>query len=209
MLLVLIYGILYGLVLSMLIGPVFFALIRTSIDKGFRSGAFLALGIALSDALAAFAVYSSIAQFSSHPIFQTYLGFVGGFLMLGFGLAPFVKNVTQKKFLPAHPISPRTRGLRFVLEGILLNLLNPFVYIFWIGVVSQITVATSYTSRQHLMFFIGTIGTVLATDLVKAYVAQKITKYLTAQVIGKIDKIAGIALTGYGFRLLFFALYGY
>ncbi|RYD92961.1 MAG: LysE family translocator, partial [Sphingobacteriales bacterium] len=42
-------GIGFGLVLTFLTGPVFFALIKTSIDKGFHAGVALALGVVCSD----------------------------------------------------------------------------------------------------------------------------------------------------------------
>jgi len=42
-------GIGFGLVLSVLTGPVFFALIKTSIEKGFHAGVAMALGVVTSD----------------------------------------------------------------------------------------------------------------------------------------------------------------
>src|ERR1700686_381443 len=42
-------GIGFGLVLTFLTGPVFFALIKTSIEKGFQAGVALALGVVSSD----------------------------------------------------------------------------------------------------------------------------------------------------------------
>jgi threonine/homoserine/homoserine lactone efflux protein len=42
-------GIELGLLLSMMIGPVFFALITTSMDQGFKQAAILAFGVLLSD----------------------------------------------------------------------------------------------------------------------------------------------------------------
>ena len=42
-------GVLYGITLALLIGPVFFALLRVSIERGFTSGAWMALGIAVSE----------------------------------------------------------------------------------------------------------------------------------------------------------------
>lgn len=42
-------GIGVGIILSFLTGPVFFALIKTSIEKGFFSGAALATGVLLAD----------------------------------------------------------------------------------------------------------------------------------------------------------------
>ena len=40
-----------GIVLSFLIGPVFFTIIQTSIERGFRNGVFVAMGVSLSDIL--------------------------------------------------------------------------------------------------------------------------------------------------------------
>jgi threonine/homoserine/homoserine lactone efflux protein len=215
MLLTFLKGIGYGLVLAMLIGPVFFALIRTSIDKGFRSGAYLAAGIALSDSLVLFLMYFGVSQFASHPTFQTGLGLVGGGMMIAFGLMPFIKSRLQKRFTNAEiaeteHIINTPPGIRFVLEGLLLNMLNPFVYIFWIGTVGTLSVIIhqDYTDYDAFIFFLGTILTVFATDLSKVYVANQITNYLTAQVLSRIDKFAGIGLGAFGVRLLYFAVYG-
>jgi len=42
-------GIILGLTLAVLIGPVFFALLQTSIHKGFGAGVLVAIGISASD----------------------------------------------------------------------------------------------------------------------------------------------------------------
>ena len=42
-------GLEMGLLLSMMIGPVFFALVNTSLDHGFKQSAILAFGVFLSD----------------------------------------------------------------------------------------------------------------------------------------------------------------
>lgn len=207
MMMVLLQGIGYGLVLAMLIGPVFFALIRTSIAKGFASGAYLALGIAVSDSFAASVVYLSISQFQENTVFKNYLGLVGGLLMIAFGLSYFLMPVSKRKFSPQRGIRP-TQGIRHIIEGIFLNLLNPFVYIFWLGIVSYTTVSQGYDFRETLIFFAGTICTVFLTDLLKAFIADKITNYLTAHIISLIGRVAGIALIGFGLRLLYFAAYG-
>ena len=56
-------GILFGIMISFMLGPAFFILIETSIKKGFKSALFLDLGILLSDAiylLAAFFIAEKI-----------------------------------------------------------------------------------------------------------------------------------------------------
>ena len=70
-------GVGLGLALSILLGPVFFALIHTSISKGFREGFIMAIGIVVSDA-----TYLTIAFFLANLVDQ-----------------PFVKNTSV---MPAH-----------------------------------------------------------------------------------------------------------
>jgi threonine/homoserine/homoserine lactone efflux protein len=205
-------GVLSGLFLAMLIGPVFFALIRTSIEKGFRSGAYLAVGIALSDSFVLFLVYFGISQFANHPTFQMGLGLVGGILMIIFGITPFIKSRLQKKFntQETEHILETPPGTRFLIEGAVLNLLNPFVYMFWLAMVGGLSkfIHVGYTDNEAFIFLFGTISTVLATDLTKVYFANRITNYLNAQAIAKIDKVAGIGIGAFGVRLLYFAMYG-
>ena len=43
-------GITFGLALALMVGPVFFALIQTSLHEGFRAGSFFATGVFISDA---------------------------------------------------------------------------------------------------------------------------------------------------------------
>ncbi len=191
----------------MLIGPVFFALIRTSMEKGFGSAVYLASGIALSDALAAITVYYSTAQVAQNDQFQTWIGGIGGTMMLIFGLMPFIRPVNRKKFLP-HRSFEGVKGARFLLEGILLNLLNPFVYIFWFNLINYLHINADHSPREYAIFITSTILTVFNADLIKAYIAHRITRYLNAQTLATIDKIAGLGLAAFGIRLLVFAIWG-
>jgi len=43
------YGFLTGMVMSMMLGTVFFALVQNSIDNGFRTGVFISMGVITSD----------------------------------------------------------------------------------------------------------------------------------------------------------------
>ncbi len=199
-------GVIYGLFLAILIGPVFFALIRTSIDNGFKSGIFLALGIAISDTFAASVVYLGIKDFTENTSFQSAMGIVGGIIMLIFGLIPFLKKrkidygIDEKKKSKYYFL--------YTLEGIILNSINPFVYIFWVGIWGKVLLQYKYIGIEVWIFMLGLITTVLMTDILKSYLANKITKYITAQLLSWIDKGTGIALIIFGIRLLLFAYFG-
>ena len=43
-------GIGFGLLLAIMLGPVFFTILQTSLHEGFKAGLFLAFGVLLSDA---------------------------------------------------------------------------------------------------------------------------------------------------------------
>ena len=44
-------GVVFGILISFMLGPAFFILIETSIKKGFKAAIFLDIGILLSDAI--------------------------------------------------------------------------------------------------------------------------------------------------------------
>ena len=54
-------------------------------------------------------------------------------MMLVFGLFPFFKKVKQRA---ESKINKKAQGYKLAIEGFLLNVLNPSVYLFWIGAVT-------------------------------------------------------------------------
>jgi len=202
----------YGLVLAITIGPVFFALIRISINRGFKSGAFLASGIALSDAFIALVVYSGISQFVNSPSFQSGAGLIGGIAMLVFGAKHFMQPIEHEEGTPAF-VSDKNQNNTYAKlfgQGVLLNMLNPFVYLFWLGLISNLStiIGVQATQLQVVFFLIGIIVTVFSTDLLKAYVANQLSNILTDKVIALTDRIGGVILIIFGCYLLLYAFFG-
>lgn len=196
-------GVLYGMTLALLIGPVFFALLRVSIERGFTSGAWMALGIAVSESFVIALVAIGVAQLAETKEFQFYLGIVGGSMMLVFGLFPFFKKVKKRT---ESKINKKAHGYKLAIEGLLLNILNPSVYLFWIGAVAF---NSHLKDNEMVSFFGGAITTVFVTDLLKAYLANYIRGYLTEKILDKVNKIAGAALICFAFWLFYSAIYGF
>jgi threonine/homoserine/homoserine lactone efflux protein len=209
MLEILLKGIGSGLVLAMTIGPVFFALLRTSISRGFKSGAFLAGGIATSDALIALGFYFGISQIIdvNSPSFQFWAGFLGGIALLGLGLKHLMQPTHQDKDKEAPDfVKKATSYMRLFWQGVLLNMLNPFVYLFWLGLSSFI--GANFTQTEGFVFLLAIILTVLSTDILKAYVANLLSNILTDRLIVLIDRISGLLLMIFGVYLLLYAFWG-
>ena len=79
-------GVISGIVLALLVGPVFFTIIQTSIERGFKSGVWVAFGVALSDTIYITLSYQGLSQLFHEKQFQIYLGYVGGSILLCFGI---------------------------------------------------------------------------------------------------------------------------
>ena len=64
---IVINGVQFGIVLAFLVGPVFFTIIQTSVEKGFFNGALVAIGVSISDILYVTICYFGLFQFLSDP----------------------------------------------------------------------------------------------------------------------------------------------
>ncbi len=203
----LIEGLILGVTLAFLIGPSFISLVQTSIHRGFSAGLQFAIGITLSDFLLIALGYIGALQILYNERNQTAVGIIGGLLLMGFGLVTF----TRKYVLPA-PVSIEVRVsgrgvLKYILKGFFLNIFNPFLLIFWIGVMSVVSSNYGIPSKEIQVFFAGTLGAVFLTDIVKVSVAHRIKRYLNARVLTVINRIVGIGLILFGIGLIVRVIY--
>jgi threonine/homoserine/homoserine lactone efflux protein len=194
-------GIKVGLVLTFLIGPVFFTILQTSIERGFWNGVSVALGVSFSDTLSVIICYLGASQILYNDDLQIYLAYGGGALIIGFGLY----NVLIKSRRNADQVSIEVTGKkhRYFIKGFLLNTLTPMVLLFWIGTLSFATLELGYTQRNEFIIFFGCVlVTVLCTDIAKAYLAGKLRTLITPRLIKIINVALGIALIIFGIRLI-------
>jgi threonine/homoserine/homoserine lactone efflux protein len=197
-------GLLFGLLLALLVGPVFFALIQTSIEKDFAAGASMAVGIALSDALYVIIASAGVAALAENKEFQVWLGLIGGTIMFLFGLVNLLKKVAARQ----ENSSTMERGglARQFVKGFVLNGINPFVLLFWIGIASMVNLNYNYSFPQELAFFAAIVVTVFLLDLVKSFVAHKLRTILSVRLMVWMNRVVGIVLILFSFRLFYFAL---
>lgn len=118
--------------------------------------------------------------------------------MIGFGLFNFFRKVKVKEV----DDNKKTVHAKFMLQGFVLNIINPAVLLFWLGIVSVMSVKENYTRSHELMFFGSLLATVFLTDLLKSYVANRIKKMLKPNVMLWINRIIGLALVGFGINMI-------
>ena len=199
-------GIKVGLILSFMIGPIFFALVQTSVEEGFRAGAMVALGIWVSDTSFVLAVYygvSYLAEIVKAPSFSLILGIAGSILLACFGLATLL---TIPKGLLSNTLPEYKRSssyLSLFIKGFLINTINPFTVFFWTSLMGTVVVKDGFDGQQASWFFGAVLGTIVTTDLLKVILAKKIRYSLRPVHLLWLRRISGGALIVFGVVLLF------
>jgi len=194
-------GIVWGLVLSMMLGPVFFGLIHTSIHKGFKKALLYASGVACSDAFFIAITYFGVAGFMEEPDFQKFMTIVGGVIMIAFGIYYLLKKAPDSIQLENQKKQPSKSNMW--IKGFILNGINPSVFLFWIGMVGYVTTTYENSQSHVFVFFLFSILTVFSADTLKAFIAHKIKIYFTVKVLNKMNKVLGAMILLAGVSLLY------
>jgi len=199
-------GVKVGLILALLIGPIFFAVVQAGVEEGFRAGAAVGSGIWVSDFMFIMTVYwglSYISKVVTSPEFPLYLGIGGSITLTLFGLGSLLTN-PKGGHLPAWSKSSlRTSSYPSLwLKGFLINTLNPFTFFFWVGVATTVVVDGELEYTEARYFFGGILGTIISTDLLKALMAKRIRKWLRPKHLLWLRRVSGIALIIFALVLL-------
>jgi threonine/homoserine/homoserine lactone efflux protein len=198
-------GVLSGLVLAFLIGPVFFTIIQTSIERGFWSGFFVATGVSLSDAFYISLCYLGVYQFFDQSNFKEYLAYFGGIVLLGMGLYYLI--IKSRKLAKYDPQKVQSKSpYKLIVKGFIINGLSPMVLLFWLATVGAATTKFGYvTPGKAIPYFAAIVITVFFTDLIKAKLADKLRRVLTPRFIRTMNLVLGLVLVIFGGKLIFLA----
>lgn len=205
---VIISGFVLGLTLAVLIGPAFFTLLQTSVNHGFRIGMYLAVGIFLSDLTLVSLSFLGASQVISGEKYRIVFGIIGGLILIAYGTYTFlkkVKNYSYKEDNSEIEIINKIHApqpIIYMIKGYFLNLINPFLLIFWVGVMSFVTAEYDGKTIDVLIFFSIALVTVLATDFLKCFIANQLKKFLSIKILTIINHALGILLIGFGLYLI-------
>jgi len=193
-------GIGLGIVLSFATGPVFFALLKTSIEKGFHAGISLAGGVLLSDVIyVSLALYgSSFIQFENE--YRYVIGLTGAAVMMGIGFFYLLKKVK----INYDNITSTKRNTGYFFKGFLMCIFNPSLLIYWITVTSSIISVTGEIQAQRVFPFFGSILiTQFSMDSVKAYYANKLRYKIKERTIILLNRVAGSLIMIFALKLIY------
>ncbi|MEJ2161746.1 MAG: LysE family transporter [Robiginitalea sp.] len=189
-----------GLLLSFMVGPVFFVLLETSATKGFRAGFALDMGVIVADIFFLVIAYFSSFQLLENLSNQPGLYVFGGVILLVYGLTIFFRSDFKGK-------EPRivARGsdyLGLFVKGFLLNFINIGVLVFWLGVIIIVGPSLDNQPNRIITFFATMLGAYLITDIFKILLAKQLRRYLTRDRVLLVKKLLGVILVICGVVLI-------
>jgi threonine/homoserine/homoserine lactone efflux protein len=194
-------GIVAGLLIAVMIGPVFFALLQTSIKKGLVAGILFAVGIVLSDSLYFLLAFFGLSQLGGSFDIKKVMGIGGGIFLLGFGLMLlFKKKPPKEKGLKD---TDRYSLWKSFAQGFLINMLNPSALLYWASVVTFVNHDYEGDERMIFSFFLACMSVVFGTDALKAFLAFRLRDWVTEKFMLWLNRISGTVLAGAGGKLLF------
>lgn len=197
----LVEGISMGLVLSALVGPVFFTLITNSMEHGFRYAAVLAFGIFCSDAIYVLLTYFGISLLTQTETFQLLLGYFGGGILVGFGINSLIMKSISRPNSGGILLGVSSKKSAFV-KGFSINGVNPFVLLFWLSIAGLVTPKHNWEKEDVLFYYLGILLTVLSIDLVKAFIARQVSGLMTPRLMGILNKLVGLIMIFFGMKMI-------
>jgi threonine/homoserine/homoserine lactone efflux protein len=205
-------GLLLGLILSLSIGPIIFAIVKQSLTNGKASGYAFVAGVSSSDMLVLFIcnVFTSLFNLVLNHKSTIALAGAGFLLLMGLYTLLFKKlklenmgiNGGNKKISIKNLISS-------YFSGFLMNTLNPSVFLFWFAWTAAINNSAGDTPNpiQYKFVVFGTcLGFVLLSDLIKVFLAGKLRSRLTEKNLVWINRISGMIILVFSAVLLYSAI---
>lgn len=192
-------GILLGLLLTVLIGPVFFVLIETSLRRGVKQALFIDLGVFFSDVLFIVLAYIFTNEVEDMKSEQGFMQIVGGAMFAIFGLAALFKKHKVPSDKREHiKIKAGNNLFIDIFKGFVLNALNPSVIFFWLAMVS-VAQEDFGADRSHVVvFFVSLLITFFGFDVLKIVGASYLKRFITPRLLLHLNKAIGVGLFIFG-----------
>lgn len=199
-----------GFLLSVMVGPVFFILLETSITKGIRAALALDIGVFISDILYILFALSFVDQISSINSGENKLifGFIGGSIFIIYGTFYFFKKSKMVDLtLEAENTSKEVAAapkdyLLLGLKGFILNIANPAVIFYWLSILSlaaqSVPDNTKNPNTWILLFISILLGTYFSIDVLKVFTAKRLRTLVNQNLLNALNILIGLIffLTG-------------
>ena len=204
-------GLLLGLILSISLGPVIFAILKQSITNGRRAGYIFVAGVSTSDIglLLIANIFTSIFLLVlDHKAFIAMAG-AGFLLLLGLYTLFFKKIKIEYDEKGEDKVFRKRDYLGIYISGFLMNTLNPSVFIFWFAWTAAIGASAAETNnpvQYKFLVFATCLVFLLLSDFIKVALASRLRPSLTEKNLIWIKRLSAIIILVFSAALFWGAL---
>ena len=191
-------GILLGLSTLLFIGPVFFYLLKSTVESGLKAGIAVAIGIIMGDLIFVILAFKGLGGLLQSRENSKWMALAGGLLLVGMGINYLFLQATKTDLRK----KVKLKSLwNYGANGFLINFLNPFVIGIWVLFLT-INESTFNNQASVLIAMITTLVVIFLTDLLKALFAHKLKKTMTLSRMNILYKVFGMVMILFGIRLI-------
>lgn len=204
-------GLLLGLILSISLGPVIFAILKQSITNGRKAGYLFVAGVSTSDIglLLIANIFTNIFLLVlDHKAFIAMAG-AGFLLLLGLYTLFFKKIKIESDENGEEKVFRKRDYLGIYISGFLMNTLNPSVFIFWFAWTAAIGASAAETNnpvQYKFIVFATCLVFLLLSDLIKVALASRLRPSLTEKNLIWINRLSAIIILIFSAALFIGAL---
>jgi threonine/homoserine/homoserine lactone efflux protein len=204
-------GLLLGLILSISLGPVIFAILKQSITNGRKAGYLFVAGVSTSDIglLLIANIFTNIFLLVlDHKAFIAMAG-AGFLLLLGLYTLFFKKIKIESDENGEEKVFRKRDYLGIYISGFLMNTLNPSVFIFWFAWTAAIGASAAETNnpvQYKFIVFATCLVFLLLSDLIKVALASRLRPSLTEKNLIWINRVSAIIILVFSAALFIGAL---
>lgn len=189
-------GLLIGLGLSLMVGPLFFSILRHSIENGKTGGFLFVAGQWLSDFVLILLVsqVTKVIEFSEST--KLYFIYVAAPIFILLGLSMVLKLGGRKSAENELHV-----GSVF-FDGFLINFLNPFPWFFWASLLLNAQKIKQLDTVHIFYLCAGVFISIIVTDLIKVLLASKLRSFFDERRLAYLRPITGFILIAFGCLLM-------
>ncbi len=196
-------GITLGLLLSISVGPVIFAVIKQSINNSRAGGYSFVAGVSASDISIVLICNLFSSLFNNILEHEKIIAISGSCFLIIMGIYNifFRKNNISEDGLNIELVLRKRDVAGIFFAGYFMNILNPGAFLFWFAATATI-IGESKTYEDPVNYrwivFVTCLSIVLMADILKVILANRIREKLTQHNIHIINIISGIILIIFG-----------
>jgi len=198
----LVQGLLIGLTLTVLVGPITFTILDSSLARGATHGVIAASGMWFSDLLFITACYfgaQPLRLFMQSEDTSRIAGLVGGSVLIVIGIFVWRSRTEQN----TERVSKKWfKAAGDWVRGFIVNTFAPFSFVFWSTVTLTIVLPNATSLGHAAMFYIGVMASIMAGDTLKAVFAGWVSHRVSNRVIYRSRTVLAVLFIGAGLVVL-------